>query len=221
MSAPALVRATFPVGVLGCNCSVVVCPETHEALVVDAGDDADVIAARLEELGARVVAFVHTHAHFDHVMAAPELAARTGAETALHESDRWLWDHVEVQLAMFGMPSGRGPLPAPTRVLTGGETLTFGRREARVVHTPGHTPGSTCFFLERAGERPLLFSGDTLFAGSIGRTDLWGGSFEQIVQSIRGPLFDLPGDTLVVPGHGPETSIELERGDNPFVGGRR
>jgi hydroxyacylglutathione hydrolase len=96
--------------------------------------------------------------------------------------------------------------------------LSFGHREARVLHTPGHTPGSVCFYVEFPEERPLLFAGDTLFAGSIGRTDLWGGSFETIVKSIRGELFALPDETLIIPGHGPDTTIGAEREDNPFVG---
>jgi glyoxylase-like metal-dependent hydrolase (beta-lactamase superfamily II) len=214
----ALFRTSFPVGALGCNCTIVACPDTKEALVVDPGDEAPRILGALREQGLRAVSVVHTHAHFDHVLGTGEVARGTGAEIALHQGDRWLYDHVGEQLRMFGMPGRDAPMAAPTRELLGGEVLAFGRREARVLHTPGHTPGSICLFLEFAGEAPVLFAGDTLFAGGIGRTDLWGGSFEEIVTSIRGPLFSLPDATLVIPGHGPESTIGLEREDNPFVG---
>jgi glyoxylase-like metal-dependent hydrolase (beta-lactamase superfamily II) len=214
----ALVRRTFPVGLLGCNCSVVVCPDTKEALVVDPGDEAPRILATLEALGASAVKVVHTHAHFDHVMATGALAARTGADTFVHADDRWLWDRVAMQAETFGLPcpAGASP-PPPTRELVGDEALAFGRREARALHTPGHTPGSTCFFLERAGDAPLLFAGDTLFRRSVGRTDLWGGSLPTIQRSIRERLLTLPDDTIVVAGHGPETTIGEERAENPFV----
>jgi hydroxyacylglutathione hydrolase len=214
----ALQRTSFRVGALGCTCTIVACPETSEALVIDPGDEAARILGELQRRGLRAVSVVHTHAHFDHVMGTADVASATGAEIALHKDDRWLYDHVGAQLELFGMGSKAPAMSAPTRELLGGEVLRFGRREARVLHTPGHTPGSVCIYVEGHGEAPLLFSGDTLFAGSVGRTDLWGGSHAQIVQSIRGPLFDLPEQTLVIPGHGAETSIGLERQDNPFVG---
>ena len=216
----ALLRTSFPVCPLGCNCTLIACPQTREALVIDPGDEA---ARILEELKARdwkPVQVVHTHAHFDHVQATGAVAGAFHAETCLHKDDRFLYDHLPEQLAMFGMAPPPGP-PAPlTRELQGGELLPFGRHEARVIHTPGHTPGSICVYLETAGEAPLLFSGDTLFAGSIGRTDLWGGSKEQILSSIRGPLLSLPSSTEVVPGHGRTTTIGEEREDNPYVGKR-
>ncbi|HVZ74152.1 MAG TPA: MBL fold metallo-hydrolase [Polyangia bacterium] len=203
---------------LGCNCSVVVCPDTKEALVVDPGDEAERIFATLDALGARAVKLVHTHAHFDHVMATGAVAKRTGAEILVHGGDRWLWDHVPTQTATFGMPCPDAAVPPPpTRELAGDEALAFGHREARAIHTPGHTPGSTCFFLERVGETPIVFAGDTLFRRSIGRTDLWGGSFETISRSIRERLLTLPPETVVVAGHGPETTIGEERAANPFL----
>jgi hydroxyacylglutathione hydrolase len=215
---PRLVRRSFPVGALGCNCSVVVCPETKEALVVDPGDEAPRVLEALAAEGARAVKIVHTHAHFDHVMGTREVAARTGAEVLLHAEDRWLYDNVPLQLRMFGMPSaGFEPPPPPTRELAGDEALAFGRREARALHTPGHTPGSLCFFLEHAGETPIVFAGDTLFRRSIGRTDLWGGSFEAITRSIRERLLTLPDATIVVAGHGADTTIGQERAANPFL----
>lgn len=212
----ALIRRSFPVGALGCNCTVVACPETHEGLVVDPGDEAPRILRELAELGVTAVALVHTHAHFDHVMGVSEVARATGAEILIHRDDRWLYENVEMQAGMFGLPAR--PQLAPTRLLSGGEVIPFGHREARALHTPGHTPGSLCFFLEPPGERPLLFAGDTLFAGGIGRTDLWGGSKEQILTSIKGELFHLPEATVVIPGHGPLTTIAAEREENPYVG---
>ncbi len=211
-----LVIETFPVGKLGCNCTIVACPETHEGLVVDPGDEAPRIVAQLKKMGVTAIKLVHTHAHFDHVMATDEVAKETKADTALHEADRWLFENVAMQAALFGLP----PVAPGTfsHALQGGEVLRFGQREARVIHTPGHTPGSICLYLEHGDERPLLFSGDTLFAGSVGRTDLWGGSFEELSRSIRGPIFDLPETTLIIPGHGDQSTIGMEREDNPFVG---
>lgn len=217
-----LFRRTFPVGALGCNCTIVGCPETRQALVVDPGDDAPEILADLAREGLSAVMLVHTHAHFDHVMGTAAVAAATGAQVLLHRDDRWLYDRTLMQIEAFGVRRRDGqdwqPPPAPSRELAGGEALSFGRREARAIHTPGHTPGSTCFYLEAPGETPLLLAGDTLFAGSIGRTDLWGGSLPTIRQSIRERLFTLPDQTTVIPGHGPPTTIAAERESNPFVG---
>jgi glyoxylase-like metal-dependent hydrolase (beta-lactamase superfamily II) len=213
-----LIRRSFRVGALGCNCSVVVCPDTKEALVVDPGDEAPRVLEALAAEGARAVKIVHTHAHFDHVMGTGEVAARTGAEILIHAGDRWLYDNVPMQAQMFGLwRADDVPPPPPTRELAGDEALAFGRREARALHTPGHTPGSLCFFLERDGETPIVFAGDTLFRRSIGRTDLWGGSFEAITRSIRERLLTLPDSTVVVAGHGPDTTIGEERAANPFV----
>lgn len=184
--------------------------------MVDPGDEAPRILAELARLGLRAVALVHTHAHFDHMMGSSDVAAGTGADIVLHRADRWLWDNLEMQAGYFRLRAR--PPAVPQREILGGERLSFGRREVRALHTPGHTPGSTCFLVEAPGGTPLLFAGDTLFKGSIGRTDLWGGSYPDIVRSIRGELFHLPPDTVVVPGHGPETTIAAEREDNPFVG---
>jgi glyoxylase-like metal-dependent hydrolase (beta-lactamase superfamily II) len=217
-----LVRETFTVGRLGCNCTVAVCTDTAEALVVDPGDDAERIRAVLERLGGRAVKVVHTHAHLDHVLASHDVAGPGSADVLLHPGDRWLWDHVAVQASLFGWPPVA--LAPPTGELRDGQSLAFGRREAGVVHTPGHTPGSVCFLLGSDGEAaPLLLSGDTLFRESVGRTDLWGTSFEELAQSIEERLLTLPDETTVVPGHGPPTTIGHERDHNRFVGrlGRR
>jgi glyoxylase-like metal-dependent hydrolase (beta-lactamase superfamily II) len=214
----ALLRETFSVGRLGCNCTVAVCSETGEALVVDPGDDADRIHGVLTRLGARVAKVVHTHAHLDHVMAAHEVAAASKAEVLVHPGDRWLWDHAPQQAALFGWSIT--PLAAPTGELEGGRPVAFGRRAAEVLHTPGHTPGSTCFLLAHDSAPAVLLSGDTLFRESVGRTDLWGTSFDELAKSVRERLFTLPDETMVVPGHGPVTTIGHEREENPFVGRR-
>jgi glyoxylase-like metal-dependent hydrolase (beta-lactamase superfamily II) len=214
-----LVRQTFPVGALGCNCTIVSCPDTREALVIDPGDEAPEILAALERAGLRAVKIVHTHAHFDHVMATGDVAAGTGADVLLHRDDRWLYDHAVMQTAMFGLvrPGDRAP-PAPTLELRGDEAIAFGKNEVRAIHTPGHTPGSICLYFQESGQTPVLFAGDTLFRGSIGRTDLWGGSLPDITRSIRDRLLTLPETTLVIPGHGAETTVAAEREDNPYVG---
>jgi hydroxyacylglutathione hydrolase len=221
-----LVRQTFPVGALGCNCTIVSCPETREALVIDPGDEAPAILEALARDGLRAVKIVHTHAHFDHVMATGDVSKSTGADILLHRDDRWLYDNAVMQAELFGLARGRrnGPgdpslnPPAPTLELRGDEAIAFGRHEVRAIHTPGHTPGSICLYFEESGTTPLLFAGDTLFKGSIGRTDLWGGSKPAIEHSIRDRLLTLPETTLVIPGHGDETTVGAEREDNPFVG---
>lgn len=218
MGPVALVHETFAVGRLGCNCTVAVCGATGEALVVDPGDDADRIRGVLKRLGARVVKVAHTHAHLDHVLASHEIAAATAAEVLLHPGDRWLWDHVPEQGALFGWPVEA--LAAPTGVLADEQMLAFGRREAEVLHTPGHTPGSTCFLLRPGAGPPILLSGDTLFRESVGRTDLWGTSFAELARSIRERLFTLPDEIVVIPGHGAPTTIGHERQENRFVGRR-
>jgi glyoxylase-like metal-dependent hydrolase (beta-lactamase superfamily II) len=218
----ALLRQTFPVGALGCNCTILACPETREAVVIDPGDDAPDILAALARDGLTAVRIFHTHAHFDHVMATADVAAATGADILLHRDDRWLYDNAIMQTRAFGIqpPPGRTwtPPPPPTQELAGNEAIGFGRREGRALHTPGHTPGSICLYVEGVGEAPLLFAGDTLFRGSIGRTDLWGGSLPAIKASIRDRLLTLPDATVVVAGHGPDTTVAAEREDNPFVG---
>jgi glyoxylase-like metal-dependent hydrolase (beta-lactamase superfamily II) len=215
-----LIRESFPVGLLGCNCSIVADPDSKQAIVVDPGDQAPDILARLERLGVQAVKLVHTHAHFDHVLGTGAVAEHTGAEVLLHTGDRWLYDNVELQARAFGIPWKPTVMPPLTRELAGGDVLAFGHREAHVLHTPGHTPGSLCFFVEHSGETPVLFSGDTLFRRSVGRTDLWGGSSQQLLASIRDQLLALPDDTIVVPGHGSPTTIGAERESNPFIGRR-
>jgi hydroxyacylglutathione hydrolase len=204
---------TVVVGPLQTNCSIIADESTGQALVVDPGDEAERIARAITRMGATAIALLHTHAHFDHISGTAELAGLTGAPIRLHAADRALYDRLEEQAGLFGLSAGP-PLP-PDAPIDDGEVIRFGTSSLRAIHTPGHTPGSTCFLLE--GTQPVLFSGDTLFRRSIGRTDLRGGDTQAILASIRGKLFSLPGATPVVCGHGPGTTIDEERRLNPFA----
>ncbi len=207
-----MIRKTFPVGPLGCNCTLLADEASRECVVIDPGDDGDHILMELAKLGLKVIAVVHTHAHIDHIGATGEVARVTQAPTYLHAGDRFLHEMVATQAELTGLP-----VPAAStmeRALTDGLALRFGQHELGVMHTPGHTPGSVCFVLAGAD---LCFSGDTLFAQGIGRTDLWGGDTNTIVHSIKQRLYTLNGAVEVVPGHGPLTTIDRERRTNPFV----
>ncbi|MBX9567903.1 MAG: MBL fold metallo-hydrolase [Candidatus Obscuribacterales bacterium] len=208
-----MLLATFPVGQLQCNCSIIVCPETKEAAVIDPGGDPQEIIDRCEKEGYKIKYLLHTHAHFDHIAGARAVKEKTGAKICLHKEDEWLYNNLNKQGMMFGF---RFDEPVPIdHYLQDEEELKVGNVKAKVIFTPGHTPGSSCFSMQEKDS--VLFAGDTLFHGSIGRTDLWGGSFEQIIKSIKGRLFELDDSTEVIAGHGPNTSIWNERRENPFV----
>jgi glyoxylase-like metal-dependent hydrolase (beta-lactamase superfamily II) len=209
-----LLLETFPVGDFQCNCSVLGCPDTKEAMVIDPGGEPERILDVVRHYDLTVRWVVHTHAHLDHIASTRDVKEAAGGTIALHKDDLFLYDGFEMQAAMFRWKV-RPVLPVE-HFLSDGETLTFGHREARVLHTPGHTPGSCCFQLDAAG-RPMLFAGDTLFMRSVGRTDLPGGDFNTIERSIRERLYTLDPDTRVVCGHGPSTTIGDERRANPFV----
>jgi hydroxyacylglutathione hydrolase len=204
---------TFPVGPLQCNCTILADEASREAVVIDPGDEPERILRALEAMKLTPVALLHTHAHLDHITGSREVKEATGAPIRLHPADRPLYDALPEQASFFGLRAA-APLP-PDAPLEDAETIGFGPYTLTAIHTPGHTPGSTCFAL--SGDRPVLFSGDTLFHRSIGRTDLWGGDTDAILTSIRQKLFTLPGDMPVVCGHGPETTIEDERRLNPFA----
>lgn len=212
MQAPstALIRETFPVGPLQCNCTIIGDPVTGKAIVVDPGGNHQMILDRLEALGLKVVSIIHTHAHLDHFLASGEMKKATGATLHLHKGDQFLWDNLEMQCNMFGIPYT--PVPAPDHWLQDDEALACGCGVA--MHTPGHTPGSMSFWFP---QDKLLIAGDTLFRGGIGRTDLWGGDSKTIEQSIRGRLYRLDEEAVVVTGHGPDTRIGDEMRGNPFV----
>jgi glyoxylase-like metal-dependent hydrolase (beta-lactamase superfamily II) len=209
-----MIRETFAAGPLGCNCSIIADEQSKLALVIDPGGDFERIRDRLAAQGLTVTAIVHTHTHIDHVGATAPLQRHTGAEAHIHEADRFLYRMLPVQAALIGVPLVESCDVVGT--LKDGVSFHVGSLEVGVVHTPGHTPGSVCFRLDTGGD-PLLFSGDTLFQRSIGRTDLWGGDADQIAASLKDRLLTLNDDTVVVPGHGPETTIGDERRFNPFL----
>ncbi len=209
-----MIRKTFSVPPLGCNCSILGDPITKQAVIVDPGGEPRRILQEVHALGLTVVSVIHTHAHFDHFLASGEVKKATGATLYLHPDDRTLWDALEIQCRMFGVPYV--PAPPPDYWVQDEEKITFGSIQGVALHTPGHTPGSLCLHF---AEEQLVLAGDTLFRGGIGRTDLWGGSYKAIEQSIRERLYTLEERTGVVPGHGPETEIGLERESNPFVRG--
>jgi hydroxyacylglutathione hydrolase len=200
------------VGPLQCNCYVVGDLESREAIVIDPGDDAGQLAHSLAEKRVTVSAIVATHAHFDHILAAGELRELTGAPFYLHDADRPLLDWMQTSVRLFlGVETGPPPeVDTPARE---GERLVAGGAELEILHTPGHSPGSISLVSGKS-----LFSGDTLFAGSIGRTDLPGGDTDQLLTVIKAKLFELDDDTVVHPGHGELTTLGRERRSNPFVG---
>jgi len=202
---------TFPVGVLQCNCTIIGDPITRFALIVDPGGDAEAILAKLDDLNLNALAIIHTHAHFDHILAAGEIKKATGAPIYLNKDDFPLWKSLEEQCVMFGFPSDI-KLPDPDYYLSDDHDLNCCGGIA--IHTPGHTPGSTSFWFE---ESNILIAGDTLFKGAVGRTDFPGGDFEQIRVSIRERIYTLNEGAVVIAGHGPMTTIADEKNNNKFV----
>jgi hydroxyacylglutathione hydrolase len=209
-----MLQKTFKVGVLGCNCTLLADEQTRECLVIDPGGDTPRLLDEIHKGALRVVGIVHTHAHIDHLGATAQLARETGAPTYLHADDNFLHVLLPMQAAVLGLPTIEQPII--DHALTDQQTLRFGRYEAAVLHTPGHSPGSVCLVVLQA---ELCLSGDTLFAGSVGRTDIWGGDAHAITRSIRDRLYTLNGAVQVIPGHGPQTTIDKERSTNPYVSG--
>ena len=200
---------SFPVGPLQCNCSLLWDAEKGTGIVVDPGGDGAKIRAQVEAAGFRVSALLHTHAHFDHVGATKELQDLWQCPAFLNQGDDFLIENLDLQTSGFGFKS----IPRPDmRELNAGDA--FGG--VTTLHTPGHTPGSCCFHGEFEKGKVVL-AGDTLFRGGVGRTDLWGGDFDQLEQSIQAQLYALDGAALVIPGHGPATTIGAEAVSNPFV----
>lgn len=208
-----MIIESFPVGPLQCNCSIIGCKETGEAAVIDPGGDIEKIIEFCEANKLKVKYLLHTHAHFDHIMGSRAMREKTGAKICLHKEDELLYQNLGKQCALFGFKSD-DPLPVD-QYLNDEETLPIGKGKTTVLFTPGHTPGSSCFRLE--DQESILFSGDTLFQGGIGRWDLWGGSFDKLIASIRTRLLPLDDSTRVICGHGPDTSIWTEKQENPFL----
>lgn len=213
-----MIRETFPVGLLGCNCTILGDETTREAIVVDPGADIPQVLAALARHQLTAKQIVITHAHFDHIAAAQELKQLTGAPILYNKADLPLVAIMAEQPTWVGIPKGAFGDPdvrPPDHSPADEEHLTVGGIDATVLHTPGHTEGSLSLWVPAAG---LLLAGDTLFAGSVGRTDFPGGNMGKLLASIEDRLLPLPDATVVVPGHGPDTAIGIERVSNPFIG---
>jgi hydroxyacylglutathione hydrolase len=207
-----MILETFPVGPLQCNCTILGDEETREAIIVDPGDEIGRIHRRLAELGLTLKQILITHAHIDHVGGALKLKALTGAPIYLNEGDLPLLQMMSMQAAWLGIETPE--TAPPDEALVDGRQVGLENYPAQVIHTPGHTQGSVCLHF---APMKMVLAGDTLFAGSIGRTDLPGGDFEQIIDSIQSRLLSLPDETRIIPGHGPATTIGSERRMNPFL----
>jgi glyoxylase-like metal-dependent hydrolase (beta-lactamase superfamily II) len=207
-----MIHEILPVGPLQCNCSIVGDENSREAMIIDPGDDIDAVMEIVARHQLQVKQIVVTHAHIDHVGGAMKLKQLTGAPILLNQNDSDLLRMMDTQAAWLGMrPPGK---VAIDQSITSGDTVKAGAVEGQVLYTPGHTEGSICLYFE--AEKRLV-AGDTLFAGSIGRTDLPGGSYDKIMRSLHESVLALPDETVVVPGHGSLTTIGEERESNPFL----
>jgi glyoxylase-like metal-dependent hydrolase (beta-lactamase superfamily II) len=207
-----MIHEVFPVGPLQCNCSIFGDEQTREAIVIDPGDQIEDVLACLKKHDLKVKAIVITHAHIDHIGGAAQLKAATGAPVMMNARDQELYDHLDVQASWLGMKN-----PARTAVdleAREGVTLNLGDAAFQILETPGHTQGSVSIWIPTENK---LVAGDTLFRDSIGRTDLPGGDGRQILRSIKNQLLPLPEDAIVVPGHGPSTTLGREKDRNPFL----
>ena len=207
-----MILETFPVGPLRCNCTILGDEATHEAMVVDPGDNIPEILSRLQKHGLTLRQIVVTHAHIDHVGGAAQLRKLTGAPVLMNQKDLALLGMMEMQAGWLGVPTPE--VAPPDASAEDGLVIGLAALPAEVLHTPGHTPGSICLLFPA---QHLLLAGDTLFAGSIGRTDLPGGDGRQILRSLRDRLLVLPDATRVIPGHGPGNLNWRERHSNPFL----
>ena len=207
-----MILETFPVGPLACNCTLLGDEETGEAIVIDPGDDVSRIQRRLTEQGLELKQILVTHAHIDHIGGALQLKRLTGAPIFLNENDVPMLSAMAMQASWIGVETPE--TAPPDENLNDGRLVGLEHYPAKVLHTPGHTQGSVCLHFVPLN---LLIAGDTLFAGSIGRTDLPGGNSAQIIHSIESRLLPLPDETHVLTGHGPATTIGVERRSNPFL----
>ncbi len=198
------------VGPIMANCFILGCDSTKEAVVIDPGDDADRILMELAKSELKVKYLINTHGHFDHVGANKKMKEVTGAQLAIHPDDEPMLNELSHSASMFGLSADNSP-PADI-LLKDGDEISFGDITLKVIHTPGHSKGGVCLYT-----KGHLFSGDTLFAGSIGRTDLPGGDYDTLISSIKQKLLAFDDDTIVYTGHGPETNIGNEKRSNPFL----
>ncbi|ABK97729.1 MBL fold metallo-hydrolase [Pelobacter propionicus] len=206
-----MIFESLEVGPLGVNCFILGCEETGQGVVIDAGGDARDIIAVVERQGLTIAHIINTHGHFDHIGANRALKERFSANLMIHAADIPLLDRAADIAKAYGIPGENSP--QPDTCLEDGMEISFGKLAMTVLHTPGHSPGGCCFYLE--AEQKII-TGDTLFADSIGRTDLPGGSHEQLLDSVRAKLFTLPDHVVAYPGHGPETTIGHEKRHNPY-----
>jgi hydroxyacylglutathione hydrolase len=202
------------VGPFQSNCFVVACEETGDAMLVDAGDDGDLILSTVERLNVDVKMIVNTHAHIDHVSALAVVAGALKVPVLMHKNEQPLYEMIPQQAAMFGLPAPA--LVKIDRYVTGGEELSIGKFVAEVVESPGHSPGGICLVF-RGASPPCVFVGDVLFQGSIGRTDLFGANHRTMMATLKNVVMQLPDAMVVYPGHGPETTIGREKRSNPFL----
>jgi glyoxylase-like metal-dependent hydrolase (beta-lactamase superfamily II) len=208
-----MIIETFPVGLLQCNCTILGDESTGEAIIIDPGDEPDEILQRLNRHGLTLRQIVCTHTHIDHVGAIFELQQYGDVPAAIHHDDLFLYEKLDIQAKWIGISTPKHGIV--DHFVNDGDAVACRGVEIGVLHTPGHTPGSLTFQLQTDGT--VLFTGDTLFQRSIGRTDLWGGSYPQIIQSIKHKLLTFADDTVVISGHGPSTTIGQERRNNPFL----
>lgn len=206
-----MIVVTLPVGLIQTNCYIVGCEETKEGAIIDPGGHPERILAQVERYGLTIKYVLNTHGHFDHTDANGALVAATGAPLGLHPQDRTLLKQ-SGGAALFGLHAD--PSPPPDLELCDGDELVIGQLRFQVLHTPGHTPGHVCFYEADEG---VLFDGDVLFYRSVGRTDLPGGSWQRLMDSIQRVLFALPDETVVYSGHGPATTIGDEKRLNPWM----
>jgi glyoxylase-like metal-dependent hydrolase (beta-lactamase superfamily II) len=213
---PELIVYPFPVGPLQANCVILAAEQQKECVVFDCGDEPDAIEQQLQQRALEPALIVLTHGHVDHIAAADELRARyPGVPVAIHEAEAEFLSRGMLNLSM--MLGTSLTLAPPERLLQDGETIEVGRIRLRAIHVPGHSPGGMAFYAAPEDGGPLLIAGDIIFAGSIGRTDFPGGDHQQLLDGIRRKLYTLPDETVVYPGHGPETSIGDEKQYNQFV----
>jgi glyoxylase-like metal-dependent hydrolase (beta-lactamase superfamily II) len=201
----------YVVGLVGTNCYFAIHQDTKECLVIDPGDQGQMLAEKIKAVGLTPVAILLTHGHFDHIMGVETLRRMFSIPVYVHEDDA---DMLHTPEQNCGDMIGRTVSICADRMLKDGDTLELAGFEIQVLHTPGHTPGGVCYYFPQEG---VVFSGDTLFCGSVGRTDLPGGSMSALVRSVREKVFSLPDLTLVYPGHGEPTKISTEKQNNPFL----